>query len=102
MNPLSILAWGAPGIIVLLFGLLCLPRRWRGRLAESKSLVEVQPGCRSLLRRLGLTTPDHFLSLPSLTISGHPDRNVSRLTLGQGAEAISAFLKREHRVPWLV
>jgi tRNA A-37 threonylcarbamoyl transferase component Bud32 len=33
-------------------------------------------------------------------IGGHPDRHVVRVELGAGPDAVSAFLKREHRVPW--
>jgi tRNA A-37 threonylcarbamoyl transferase component Bud32 len=34
-----------------------------------------------------------------LIISGHPDRNVARVTVG-GPAGITAYLKREHRVHW--
>ena len=104
MNPVPLSPWPGPeAFALLLLGLVGLHwLRRRGRRPARKGRVEVRPGYRSLLRRLGLTHPDHFLSLPSLTVSGHPDRNVSRLVLGQGPEAIPAFLKREHRVPWSV
>ncbi|MBV9126318.1 MAG: phosphotransferase, partial [Planctomycetes bacterium] len=44
----------------------------------------------------GLTEPAHFLALPGVVVSGHPDRHVVRVTLG----ALTGFLKREHRLPW--
>lgn len=103
MNSVSSSPWPGPALGVLLIALIAL--RWlllRGRQRTGKRRVEICPGYRSRLRQLGLTHPHHFLSLPSVTVSGHPDRNVSRLVLGQGAEAIPVFLKREHRVPWLV
>jgi len=65
----------------------------------SPSLL-VNPGYAELLRRAGLERPEDFLRLPQTIISGHPGRQVSRVTLGTGAETCTAFLKREHRVPW--
>ncbi len=55
---------------------------------------------RELLASLGLTTPSAFLALPEEIVSGHPDRQVSRVLLGSGASSIRAYLKREHHVPW--
>jgi len=97
------------GILLTLLAVAVLPylsrlvllRACRGRWGcGNRGFVEICPGYRSLLRRLGLTEPEHFLSLPSVTVSGHPDRNVSRVVLGQGATALTAFLKREHVVSW--
>jgi len=65
----------------------------------SPSLL-VNPAYTELLRRTGLDRPEDFLKLPQIIISGHPGRQVSRVTLGTGAETCTAFLKREHRVPW--
>src|SRR4051812_31776096 len=65
-------------------------------------LIEVQPRYRSMFRHSGLIEADDFLALPAVIVSGHPDRNVGRLTLGQGAEQLTAFLKREHFIPWTV
>src|SRR5262249_29838796 len=41
-----------------------------------------------------------FLSLPVVIISGHPDRFVGRVVLSSGEEEFTAFLKREHHIPW--
>jgi hypothetical protein len=62
--------------------------------------LEINPSYRPLLAGLGLTAPAHFLALPAEIITGHPDRHVGRLTLGAGAGAVHAFLKREFAIPW--
>jgi tRNA A-37 threonylcarbamoyl transferase component Bud32 len=62
--------------------------------------LEINPSHRFFLEGLGLTAPAHFLSLPTEIITGHPDRHVGRLTLGAGAGAVHAFLKREFAIPW--
>jgi tRNA A-37 threonylcarbamoyl transferase component Bud32 len=64
------------------------------------AFVEINPRYGSLLAQEGLTTPDALLALPSIIISGHPDRNVARVRIGSGRQAVAAILKREHRVPW--
>jgi tRNA A-37 threonylcarbamoyl transferase component Bud32 len=69
----------------------------------TKPFLEINPRYRPILEQHELATAaqlDKLLDAPALIVSGHPDRNVSRLTLGTGASAIPAFLKREHRVPW--
>jgi tRNA A-37 threonylcarbamoyl transferase component Bud32 len=74
-------------------------RRWPRR----PTLLEIAPGYRSVFRRLGLTDPEAFLELPGAAphiVSGHPDRHVVRVQFGSGAERLTAFLKREHRVTW--
>ncbi|HEV3447164.1 MAG TPA: lipopolysaccharide kinase InaA family protein [Gemmataceae bacterium] len=58
--------------------------------------LEINPRYQPLLRRLGLRAPEDFLALPAVIISGHPDRNVSRLTLEDEGATFPAFLKREH------
>jgi len=58
--------------------------------------LEINPRYQPLLRRLGLRAPEDFLALPAVVISGHPDRNVSRLTLKDAGAMLPAFLKREH------
>jgi hypothetical protein len=65
-----------------------------------REFVEVQPQYRNLLKQLGLKNPDDFLNLPSVIVSGHPDRHVARVKLGSGPSHFSAYLKREHRLPW--
>jgi heptose I phosphotransferase len=72
------------------------PRRKKGHL-------EISPRYRSFFRQLGVTEPTDFLALPGETphiVSGHPDRNVARITFTVAGEQWSAFLKREHRVRW--
>jgi tRNA A-37 threonylcarbamoyl transferase component Bud32 len=64
------------------------------------AFVEINPKYQDLLCRHGLVGADEFLQLPSVVISGHPDRHVAQVTLGHGPEAVTAFLKREHRVCW--
>ena len=64
------------------------------------AFVEINPRYRPLLAQAGLTAPEHFLALPAVIVSGHPDRHVARVTVGAGSAAVAAFLKREHRVPW--
>jgi tRNA A-37 threonylcarbamoyl transferase component Bud32 len=64
------------------------------------AFVEINPDYRDALARHGLTSPERFLQLPGVVISGHPDRNVARVTIGSGPQALPAFLKREHRVRW--
>jgi tRNA A-37 threonylcarbamoyl transferase component Bud32 len=49
-----------------------------------------------LFAALGLRDAEDFLQVPSVVISGHPDRNVARITL----DSISALIKREHCVRW--
>lgn len=70
---------------------------WSG---PRRAFLHVHPRHASHLRRLGLTHPEHFLSLRAVIISGHPDRHVGQATLGDGPAALPTFLKREHRVPW--
>src|SRR5262245_57018947 len=64
------------------------------------AMLEINPRYRALLERQGLTRFEAFLSLPAVIISGHPDRNVARMTLETGPDSVGAFLKREHRVRW--
>jgi tRNA A-37 threonylcarbamoyl transferase component Bud32 len=66
------------------------------------AFLKINPRYEHLLEQEGLVAPGDFLNLPSVIICGHPDRHVARVTLGTGSEAVSAYLKREHRVPWKV
>ncbi len=73
------------------------------RRGRDKGFVEISPRYRSFFRQLGVTEAAHFLGLSGETphiVSGHPDRNVARITFSMGREQWSAFLKREHRVRW--
>jgi tRNA A-37 threonylcarbamoyl transferase component Bud32 len=67
----------------------------------TRAYLRVNHRYRPLLERHGLMSPRALLRIPAVIISGHPDRNVSRVTLGTGTESVSAFLKREHRVRWM-
>ncbi len=77
----------------LISGLLYAFRR-RG------AFVEVNPQFRDLLRSHGIHGPEDFLNLPTIIVSGHPDRHVGRVIFGSGSSAIVAYLKKEHRLPW--
>jgi tRNA A-37 threonylcarbamoyl transferase component Bud32 len=61
-------------------------------------ILAVNPRYRDLLASSGLKRVEDFLELRSVVISGHPNRNVGRVTLGSGPNAVQTFLKREHRV----
>lgn len=62
--------------------------------------LDINPRHRKFLTGLGLNRFEDFVGLAAVVISGHPNRNVSRVTLGTGSQAQAAFLKCEHRVPW--
>jgi tRNA A-37 threonylcarbamoyl transferase component Bud32 len=49
-------------------------------------------------RRWGLTMPAAVFDLPGEVVSGHADRHVVRVIVGDGDRRIGAYLKREHRV----
>jgi tRNA A-37 threonylcarbamoyl transferase component Bud32 len=88
------------GLLSAFFGTLA--RAWRGHPLR-KPILMVNPKHAGLLREAGLTSVEDFLELPETIVSGHPNRQVSRVTLGRlggGPGAVPAFLKKEHRVPW--
>src|SRR5579883_3523345 len=97
MNPLSsALALAAATCLIAAGFAVLRPRRKR-------SILEISPRYRSFFRQLGVTETAHFLALPGETphvVSGHPDRNVTRITFVRDGEQWNAFLKREHRVSW--
>src|SRR5206468_1422826 len=70
------------------------------RLLRPRASLLVNPAYADVLHRAGLVHPEDFLRLPETIVSGHPGRQVSRVSLGNGPEALTGFLKREHRVPW--
>jgi heptose I phosphotransferase len=83
----------------LVLGMLGMRRRANGK----RGFVEIAPGYRSFFRQIGVTEAAHFLDLPGPTphiVSGHPDRNVARVTIQEGEKVWVAYLKREHRVRW--
>jgi heptose I phosphotransferase len=97
-SPLPLLVCGC-----LFVGLLVAwGRGGRRRLAGRGAFVEAAPAYRRLFRELGLIEAEQFLSLSAVIVSGHRDRNVGRVRLGRGEASVSAYLKREHRVPWAV
>ncbi len=59
--------------------------------------LRVTPDGAGLFSLWGLTTPEAFLDLPGIILSGHTDRHVLRVQLPDGRVG---YLKREHRVPW--
>jgi tRNA A-37 threonylcarbamoyl transferase component Bud32 len=62
------------------------------------AFLEINRRYQALCRRLGLVAAEDFLQLPAVIVSGHPDRHVARVTLGEGAGAVRGYLKREHYV----
>src|SRR5215470_6815099 len=60
------------------------------------AFLDVDYEYRESLERQGLRSPVDFLALPAVIVSGHPDRNVARVQVGNWA----GFLKCEHRVSW--
>ena len=56
----------------------------------------IHPKYREQFASLGFTQASDFLSLTGTVISGHPDRQVSKVSIGN----VDALLKIEHRVPW--
>ena len=85
--------------LFLLSGMVFLCRRRR-------AFLDVNPRYHGLLQQQGLNAPEDFLALPSVIVSGHPNRNVSRVQLGEvGVKSkqpagITAYLKKEHRLAW--
>ncbi len=87
----------------LVLGVRAAYVRFRRPLRQ-RGFIEVSPRHRSFFRQHGLTDAEHFLALPGETphiVSGHPDRHVALVQLGEGSQRWIAFLKREHRVTWL-
>src|SRR5579875_213565 len=70
---------------------------------RNKGVLEISPRYRSFFRQIGVRDAADFLALAGQTphiVSGHPDRNVARITFTTGGQQWSAFLKREHHVSW--
>jgi tRNA A-37 threonylcarbamoyl transferase component Bud32 len=70
--------------------------------------VEINPAYRDWLESQGLAQADRLFALPGVIICGHPRRQVVQVTLPAAptarnpatGEAITCYLKREHRVSW--
>src|SRR5438067_7197805 len=68
-------------------------------LVQIRERLLVNPRYQPLLERAGLARVADFLALPAVIIWGHRGRHVAQLEIGAGTFAVSAFLKREQRVP---
>jgi tRNA A-37 threonylcarbamoyl transferase component Bud32 len=64
------------------------------------SYLQINPRYQHLLERHGLRAPEDFFALPAVIISGHPDRNVSRIVLERPGATVHGYLKREHCLRW--
>src|SRR5262249_25682084 len=82
----------APILVSILGSVLLLA----GLMRKRHRFVLFNPRYEPILRTQGLSTPDDFLALPAIIVSGHPGRNVGRLTLG----SLPLFLKREEHISW--
>lgn len=89
-------------ILTLVGGAALVAWQWRVRMKKRPPVLQIQPRYRPFFRHLGLIEVSDFLSLTTVIVSGHPDRNVGRLQLGDGMESFFAFLKIEHQVRWTV
>ena len=63
-------------------------------------VLDINPRYRPLLEQLGLRAVEDFLRLPAVIVCGHRNRHTAHLTLGSGAGAVPAFLKREQATYW--
>lgn len=76
---------------------------WRARRragAGRRGFVTLHADGRSWLRGERLAEADDFLRLQAVIVSGHPGRQVGRLTLGQDEAARVVYLKREGQIRW--
>jgi hypothetical protein len=83
-----------PLLDALLLGFMAGALWLCARRIVARAYVRVNPRYRRLLDRHGLNCPRAFLSWHAVIISGHPDRNVVRVTLGTGEDVVHAYLKR--------
>ncbi|MBN9120889.1 MAG: phosphotransferase, partial [Planctomycetes bacterium] len=65
---------------------------------EPGGTLTVDPAFEELFALAGLTTAAAFLGLPGEVVTGHPDRNVTRVVLPGTDRAF--YLKRQHVVGW--
>src|SRR5262245_26797526 len=63
-----------------------------------RGFVELAAAYRPMLRALGLTDAEHFLAVEGTVVSGHPGRDVTRLTLDDGSGRVTVDLEAERRV----
>jgi hypothetical protein len=64
------------------------------------AFLEINPRYRDFLERHDLVDVANLQALQGVVISGHPNRHVVELTIGDGAAALHCYLKREHRTFW--
>lgn len=86
---LAAILFALPALVVVLLRLLAVPRGGH---------LEVHPRYAPWLGDRGLSTVSDFLALDGPIVSGHLDRNVTRIELA----GLTLYLKRERRVPWTV
>jgi tRNA A-37 threonylcarbamoyl transferase component Bud32 len=85
----------APGILLLLAqAVLCAVA-----LARVPRL-SIDPRYRRFLEQHDIAEFNALNALPGGVVSGHPDRHVAQVVLGGGPDAVRAYLKREHIIPW--
>jgi tRNA A-37 threonylcarbamoyl transferase component Bud32 len=79
-------------------------RNWKSLQVQSISdhSVRVHPTVRDWCRQSKLVSFDDFWSIPGIVISGHVDRHVMRVEIGELNQPKSCILKREHRIPWSI
>lgn len=77
-----------------------MPVESRASRRSTSSFVTICPKFQDVLSTAGLSSPRDFLEMAGEMISGHPSRNVARVVLPTATGPISAFLKREYRIPW--
>jgi tRNA A-37 threonylcarbamoyl transferase component Bud32 len=77
-----------------------LPARAASLSPQDEPRIWINPEYREFLAEQGLQRSADFLNLPGTILCGHPDRHVLKVSLSEGADALGAFLKREHRVRW--
>lgn len=86
--------------LVGLFGIAALPR-W-GRHSIKRTRLQIHPRCRNWLGQQGFSSPRDFMELEGVTVSGHPDRNVTRVLIDSNHGLVPCYLKREYRIPFSV
>ncbi|MFO0878625.1 MAG: lipopolysaccharide kinase InaA family protein [Gemmataceae bacterium] len=94
-------------LIIVLAGLTAALGRWTWRERARRragvvrrGFVTIHPEWRTWLRDLRLIEAEDFVDLQCVIVSGHPGRQVGRLTLGQGEHAQVVYLKRETLIRW--
>ena len=85
------------GLAILAAGCWLLATRPARRTRVGRrGFVTFHPAHRAWLREQRLREAHDFLDLDALIVSGHPGRDVGRLSLGQAVPPRIVYLKREH------